>query len=78
MKASSTEDPGHVLAIQSHVVHGYVGNRACVFPLQLLGFEVDFVNSVQVSSHFNPYSFSYVFSFSCLTTLGIGHSKDKS
>ncbi|KAF4681971.1 hypothetical protein FOZ62_012314, partial [Perkinsus olseni] len=53
MTSSSTADdePGHVLAIQSHVVHGYVGNRACVFPLQLLGFEVDFVNSVQLSNH---------------------------
>jgi len=29
-----------VLSIQSHVVHGYVGNKCAVFPLQLLGFEV--------------------------------------
>ncbi len=29
-----------VLSIQSHVVHGYVGNRCAVFPLQLLGFDV--------------------------------------
>ncbi|KAG2383550.1 hypothetical protein C9374_004221 [Naegleria lovaniensis] len=42
---------GHVLSIQSHVVHGYVGNRSAVFPLQLLGFEVDFINSVQFSNH---------------------------
>ena len=35
-----------VLSIQSHVVSGYVGNRAAVFPLQLLGFEKDFINSV--------------------------------
>lgn len=34
-----------VLSVQSHVVSGYVGNRAAVFPLQLLGFDVDFVNS---------------------------------
>lgn len=40
-----------VLSIQSHVVHGYVGNKCAVFPLQLLGFEVDFVNSVQFSNH---------------------------
>lgn len=40
-----------VLSIQSHVVHGYVGNRAAVFPLQLLGFEVDVINSVQFSCH---------------------------
>ncbi len=31
-----------VLSIQSHVVHGYVGNRCAVFPLQLLGFDVRF------------------------------------
>ncbi|CAK8672363.1 unnamed protein product [Clavelina lepadiformis] len=40
-----------VLSIQSHVVRGYVGNRSAVFPLQLLGFEVDFINSVQFSNH---------------------------
>ncbi|CAH8642598.1 unnamed protein product [Dicrocoelium dendriticum] len=40
-----------VLSIQSHVVHGYVGNRSAVFPLQLLGIEVDFINSVQFSNH---------------------------
>ena len=28
-----------------------VGNKAAVFPLQLLGFEVDIVNSVQFSNH---------------------------
>eukprot|EP00928_Gymnodinium_smaydae_P021847 TRINITY_DN18552_c0_g1_i1.p1 TRINITY_DN18552_c0_g1~~TRINITY_DN18552_c0_g1_i1.p1 ORF type:complete len:540 (-),score=95.05 TRINITY_DN18552_c0_g1_i1:128-1747(-) len=49
-----TAPPEHirrVLSIQSHVVHGYVGNRAAVFPLQLLGFEVDVINSVQFSCH---------------------------
>ena len=40
-----------VLSIQSHVVSGYVGNKAAVFPMQLLGFEVDFINSVQFSNH---------------------------
>lgn len=40
-----------VLSLQSHVVHGYVGNKAAVFPLQLLGFDVDPVNSVQFSNH---------------------------
>jgi len=39
-----------VLSIQSHVVHGYVGNRAAVLPLQCLGFDVDFINSVQFSN----------------------------
>eukprot|EP00743_Colponemidia_sp_Colp-15_P005547 GILK01005967.1.p1 GENE.GILK01005967.1~~GILK01005967.1.p1 ORF type:complete len:306 (-),score=45.66 GILK01005967.1:205-1089(-) len=40
-----------VLSVQSHVVHGYVGNKSAVFPLQLLGIEVDFINSVQFSNH---------------------------
>ncbi|KAG8232326.1 hypothetical protein J437_LFUL009425 [Ladona fulva] len=40
-----------VLSIQSHVVSGYVGNKSATFPLQLLGFEVDGINSVQFSNH---------------------------
>jgi len=40
-----------VLSIQSHVVCGYVGNKAATFPLQLLGFDVDAVNTVQFSNH---------------------------
>jgi pyridoxine kinase len=28
-----------------------VGNKAAVFPLQLLGFDVDFINSVHFSNH---------------------------
>ncbi|GAB6030667.1 hypothetical protein CHUAL_007523 [Chamberlinius hualienensis] len=40
-----------ILSIQSHVVHGYVGNKCATFPLQLLGFEVDNLNSVQLSNH---------------------------
>ncbi|XP_056145605.1 pyridoxal kinase-like [Lampris incognitus] len=40
-----------VLSIQSHVVRGYVGNKAATFPLQVLGFEVDSINSVQFSNH---------------------------
>jgi len=43
--------PLRVLSIQSHVVSGYVGNKSATFPLQLLGFEVDTVNSVQFSNH---------------------------
>jgi len=39
------------LSIQSHVVSGYVGNKSATFPLQLLGFEVDAINSVQFSNH---------------------------
>lgn len=45
------EDLCRVLSIQSHVVHGYVGNKSAVFPLQILGFEVDYLNSVQLSNH---------------------------
>ncbi|KAK8738975.1 hypothetical protein OTU49_003768 [Cherax quadricarinatus] len=40
-----------VLSIQSHVVSGYVGNKSACFPLQVLGFEVDTINSVQFSNH---------------------------
>uniref|UniRef100_A0A0N5BWN1 Pyridoxal kinase n=1 Tax=Strongyloides papillosus TaxID=174720 RepID=A0A0N5BWN1_STREA len=40
-----------VLSIQSHVVSGYAGNKCSVFPLQLNGFEVDVINSVQFSNH---------------------------
>ncbi|VDM16753.1 unnamed protein product [Hydatigera taeniaeformis] len=40
-----------VLSIQSHVVHGYVGNKSALFPLQLHNFEVDSINSVQLSCH---------------------------
>jgi len=36
-----------VLSIQSHVAYGYVGGRAATFPLQLLGWDVDVVNTVQ-------------------------------
>ncbi|KAF1325776.1 Pyridoxal kinase, partial [Globisporangium splendens] len=42
---------GRVLSIQSHVVQGYVGNKSAVFPLQLLGMDVDIINSVHFSNH---------------------------
>ncbi|OWR45464.1 pyridoxal kinase [Danaus plexippus plexippus] len=47
----STDSTPRVLSIQSHVVHGYVGNKSAVFPLQVLGFEVDAINTVQFSTH---------------------------
>lgn len=47
----STQTVNRVLSIQSHVVHGHVGNKSAVFPLQVLGFEVDPINSVQFSNH---------------------------
>ncbi|KAF7283450.1 pyridoxal kinase [Rhynchophorus ferrugineus] len=44
-------DTSKVLSIQSHVVSGYVGNKCAVFPIQLLGIEVDYINSVQFTNH---------------------------
>ncbi len=32
--------PGLCAPARSHVVHGYVGNKCAVFPLQLHGYEV--------------------------------------
>jgi len=43
--------PASILSIQSHVAYGYVGNRAAVFPLQRMGFDVLAVNTVQFSNH---------------------------
>ncbi|KAH9823502.1 Ribokinase-like protein [Melampsora americana] len=52
-----------ILTIQSHVVLGYVaieeftvphrptGNKSATFPLQLLGWDVDALNTVQFSNH---------------------------
>ncbi|KAL2170079.1 hypothetical protein VTG60DRAFT_5351 [Thermothelomyces hinnuleus] len=40
-----------VLAIASHVVSGYVGNKIAVFSLQSLGCDVAALNTVQFSNH---------------------------
>jgi pyridoxine kinase len=40
-----------IISIQSHVAYGYVGNRAAVFPLQCLGWDVTAINTVQFSNH---------------------------
>ncbi|CAG7847465.1 Pyridoxal kinase; AltName: Full=Protein SALT OVERLY SENSITIVE 4; AltName: Full=Pyridoxal kinase-like protein SOS4; AltName: Full=Pyridoxine kinase; Contains: RecName: Full=Pyridoxal kinase, N-terminally processed [Serendipita indica DSM 11827] len=40
-----------ILSVQSHVTHGYVGGRAATFPLQLLGWDVDVLNTVNFSNH---------------------------
>ncbi|WP_341749580.1 hypothetical protein [Candidatus Tisiphia endosymbiont of Sialis lutaria] len=40
-----------ILSIQSHVVYGYVGNKAAVYPLQSMGYDVWPVNTVQFSNH---------------------------
>jgi len=36
-----------ILSIQSHVTYGYVGNKAAVYPLQTIGFDVWPINTVQ-------------------------------
>lgn len=40
-----------ILSIQSHVVYGYVGNKAATYPLQAMGFDVWPINTVQFSNH---------------------------
>ncbi|KAG7660823.1 BUD17 [[Candida] subhashii] len=47
-----------LLSISSHVVHGYVGNRAMVFPLQYTGWDVDALNTTNYSNHPGYGSFS--------------------
>ena len=49
-RESRPTEERRVLSVQSHVVHGYVGNKAAVFPLQLLGFEVSDSVSDRVES----------------------------
>ncbi|MBC7457853.1 MAG: pyridoxal kinase, partial [Bdellovibrionaceae bacterium] len=40
-----------ILSIQSHVTYGFVGNKAAVFPLQSMGFDVWPLNTVEFSNH---------------------------
>jgi pyridoxine kinase len=40
-----------ILSIQSHVVYGYAGNTAAVFPLMRLGNVVWAINTVEFSNH---------------------------
>ncbi|KAH9962620.1 Ribokinase-like protein [Russula dissimulans] len=47
----AADDPGRVLSIQSHVAYGYVGGKAATLPLQLLGYDVDGINTVDFSNH---------------------------
>jgi len=51
MRDHLTPREGRVLSIQSTVVHGYVGNKSAVFPLQTLGLDVDPINTVSLSNH---------------------------
>ncbi len=47
----SFEPAKKILSIQSHVVHGYVGNKAATFPLQCQGWDIDVLNTVNFSNH---------------------------
>lgn len=47
----TTSASNFVLSIQSTVVSGYVGNKVASFTLQVLGYDVCPVNSVQLSNH---------------------------
>lgn len=49
--AANEPDTRRLLSVQSGVVSGYVGNRSATFPLQLLGWDVDVINTVQFSNH---------------------------
>ena len=40
-----------VLSIQSHVTYGYVGNKAATFPMQLHGFDVCPIHTVNFANH---------------------------
>lgn len=40
-----------ILSIQSHVTYGYVGNKAAVYPLQSMGYDVWPIHTVQFSNH---------------------------
>lgn len=40
-----------MLSIQSHVVHGYVGNKVAAFVMQVLGVDVDPLQVVEFSNH---------------------------
>ncbi|KAG8992835.1 putative pyridoxal kinase [Tulasnella sp. JGI-2019a] len=44
-------DIRRVLSIQSHVSSGFVGNRVATLVLQILGWDVDTINTVQYSNH---------------------------
>ena len=65
---SAALSPPRVLSIQSHIVHGNLGNKCAVFPLQLLGFEVDNISTVQYS-HMGAGRTGSILSARDLTTL---------
>jgi len=50
-KTDDEDIPKRVLSIQSTVVYGVCGNKSAMFPLQLHGFDVSPMNTVQFSNH---------------------------
>ncbi|KAF1833043.1 Ribokinase-like protein [Decorospora gaudefroyi] len=51
MASDSLIPDTRVLAIASHVVHGYVGNKMATFVMQSLGCDVSAINTVHYSNH---------------------------
>lgn len=51
MQSAQFSPAPRVLSIQSHTVHGYVGNKAATFPLQTIGYDVQCINSISLSNH---------------------------
>eukprot|EP01084_Bolivina_argentea_P155772 271457_1 len=49
--SSTLPRKARVLSIQSHTTYGYVGNKVATLALQLLGMEVDSINTVSLSNH---------------------------
>jgi pyridoxine kinase len=49
--STSTTKLPLILSIQSFCVHSIVGQKAAVFPLNTLGYEVDVINTVHLSNH---------------------------
>ena len=45
------EKAARILSVQSHTTHGYVGNKAATFPLQIMGYDVNCINTVSLSNH---------------------------
>lgn len=50
-KQKSRKSEMCILSIQSHVVYGYVGNKAAVYPLQSMGYDTWPIHTVQFSNH---------------------------
>lgn len=56
----TTNDLKRVLSIQSHVVHGYVGNKVATFPLQVGSKHTHTIHTqahIHINTYFNSFSF---------------------